>query len=131
MTREELVEFLHEHLGICGCSDNDHAPAFLKDLLEVGEMRDQGHEAEAQALLDSMLKQGDCISRNLPIYWITAAGLIEHGWSMDTYGLSDIGEAVLGALRDYGTGDSLFMSEQEPTKAEAPPVEPPPGTVWN
>lgn len=118
MTRDELIEILSEGLGICGCSDNDGAVAFLKDLLEAGEMRDQGHEAEAEALLDSLLTEGDCLERNMPIYWMTAGGLIEHGWSLETYGLSEIGDAVLGALRDYGTGDDLWVAS-EPTGTQA------------
>lgn len=111
MTRDELVEFLVEQLGICGCSDADGVVTFLRDLLEAGEMRDEGHEAEADALIDTLLPAGDCLERNLPVYWIMSAGLIEHGFSLPAFGLSEVGDLVLGALRDHGTGDALWMGQ--------------------
>ncbi len=110
MTRDELIEFLSQGLGLCGCSDADGAVEFVFDLLEAGEMRDAGLTAEADATLDDMLPEGDCIERNLPIYWITAAGLTEHGFSLETYGLSELGDVVLDALRTHGTGEDLWVS---------------------
>lgn len=123
MTKDELLEFLSEQLGLCGCSDSDHAVSFLRELLEAGEMRDQGHEAESDAVLDSLLPEGDCLERNLPVYWLTSAGLIEHGFTLPAYGLSEIGDLVLGALREFGTGDDLWVSD------DAPPAEG--ERVWN
>ncbi len=108
MNREQLVEFLQEGLGLCGCSDSDRAVAFLLDLLEAGEMRDAGLHEEASATLDDMFPPGDKLARNLPIYWITAAGLTEHGYTLDQYGLSDLGNAVLEALREHGTDDDIW-----------------------
>lgn len=114
MTHDELLEFLNQGLGICGCSDDDQAVRFLLDLLEVGEMRDDGHDEEATATLEDMLPEGDCIERNLPIYWITAAGLTEHGYSLETYGLSDLGAVVLEALREHGSGEELWVTAAPP-----------------
>jgi hypothetical protein len=114
MTREELIEFLNEALGICGCSDADGAVGFLKDLLEAGEMRDQGHTTESEAVLAEMMPQGDCLERNLPIYWINSAGLTEHGYSLDQFGLSELGDLVLASIRAYGTDDELWNEMAAP-----------------
>lgn len=114
MTRDELVEFLSEALGICGCSDTDDAVGFLKDLLEAGEMRGLGHEAEANAVLDNMMPGGDCLERNLPIYWINSAGLTEHGYTLSEYVLSDVGNAVLAAIREHGEQDALWSAGSPP-----------------
>jgi len=116
MNREELIEFLHRGLGICGCSENDDVVEFVRDLLEAGEMRDNGMHEEANATLDDMMPDGDCLERNLPIYWITAAGLTEHGYTMSEYGLSELGALVLAAIRDHGTGDELYQAPPEPMK---------------
>jgi len=121
MTREELLIFLSDNLGLCGCSDGDRVVEFLRELLEAGEMRDDGHDAEASALLDSIMPEGDCLERNLPVYWITAAGLTEHGMSLDSYGLSELGDLLLSALREHGTGDELWVSDMAPFSPE----------VWN
>ncbi len=117
MNREELLAFLDEGLGICGCSDGDMATEFLFDLLEAGEMHDAGLHAEAAELLSDMLPEDDCFARNLPVYWLTAAGLTEHGYSLMTYGLSELGEAVLEALRTYGSGEELWEQEHAPVAA--------------
>jgi hypothetical protein len=108
MTHDELIEFLREGLGICGCSNDDQAVGFVFDLLEAGEMRDAGLNDEANETLADMIPEGDCLERNLPIYWITAAGLTEHGFSLETYGLSELGDVVLEALRTHGTGEELW-----------------------
>lgn len=105
MTREDLLEFLNTSLGICGCSDKDDAVGFLRDLLEAGEMRDNGMNEEANATLNDMMPDGDCLERNLPIYWITAAGLTEHGYTISEYGLSDLGNLVLESIRQHGASD--------------------------
>lgn len=108
MTRAELTHWLVEHAGLCGCSNEDHVVAFLRDLLEAGELRDFGKQAEADAVLEEMLPEGDCLERNLPMYWLGAIGLTTHGDALDEYGLSELGDDVLSALRRYGTGDELW-----------------------
>lgn len=130
MTRDLLLEFLSECLGLCGCSDNDGAVRFLFDLLEAGEMRDAGLNEEADETLSDMLPDGDVIQRNLPIYWITAAGLTEHGYSLDHYGLSELGNQVLEALRTHGTGDELWVSDVQPERVLQMPPQPD-ERVWN
>jgi hypothetical protein len=118
MTHDELLEFLREGLGICGCSEGDQVVEFVFDLLEAGEMRDAGLNEEADATLADMMPEGDCIERNLPIYWITAAGLVNHGGSLESYGLSDVGEIVLEALRTYGTGEELWSVGAPPAAGD-------------
>lgn len=120
MTQDELLDYLHRGLGICGCSDNDQVVRFLVDLLEAGEMRSAGKNDEANALLDEMLPAGDCLERNLPVYWLTAGGLVEHGATLDTYTLSEVGEIVLEALREYANDDGLWVIPEGTT-----------GRVWN
>ncbi len=105
MNRDELIDFLGERLGICGCSDSDGAVIFLRELLEVGSMRGDGHKDEADAVIGDLLPEGDCLERNLPIYWLNAAGLLEHGWEMNTYTLTEEGLEVLAALREASEGD--------------------------
>jgi len=126
MTRHQLISYLSEVLGLCGCSDNDQSVRFLFDLLEAGEMRGAGMTAESDATIDDILPEGDCLERNLPVYWMTAGGLIEHGYTLTSYTLSEIGVRVLEALRTYGTGDDLWADD-------APPVVPigEPERVWN
>jgi hypothetical protein len=108
VTKEQLRDFLVEKLGICGCSEWDGALDRLVDLLDTGEMRQAGMHEEADAVLDDFLPDGDVFGRNLAVYWLTAAGLIEHGSRLDAYELSALGAEVLEALREHGTSADLW-----------------------
>lgn len=113
MTKSELIRFLVGSAGICGCSDDDRAVPFLLDLLESGEMRDCGLNEESDETLNSILPEGDILERSLPIYWLAAMGVSTHGDRLDSFGLSELGDEVLEALRTYGTGDELWDIDED------------------
>lgn len=114
MTRDELMDFLSEEAGFCGCAQPVDAFKFLRDTLflinelkeEVwndlsGETYDEWSNKFYHSLLGSKERPGlSCWW----LYWIDHIGLTEHGGSVPGW-LTTKGKEVLKAMIEIGKSD--------------------------
>jgi hypothetical protein len=112
LDRDELVTFLVNQAGICDCFPSGPSVELMRDLLDVGEMRQLGFHREADECFEDIMRHASELNRSVPIYWLRSIGLIEHNETLLDYDLTDLGDDVLQALRAYGTGEELWLGDE-------------------
>ena len=122
MTRDTLLNALDTHCSLCGCNSTIEATELLRDLLEVAEMRSAGLYEEADETLADVLSDSSELGRDITLFWLHGTKLVEHGYTLDSFVITPLGEDVLDGLRDYESAEALWLGddwEDEPeTMAE-------------
>lgn len=90
-------------MRFCGCGNPDDAYGALRDTLDAYDNDEArgGWDGRVQRTKDWWAKLGDGYA-HLLLYFIDAAGLLEHGGSVGGSWLSEDGKLVLGFLRQWG-----------------------------
>jgi hypothetical protein len=106
----EIQRFYYDDLKWCGCGNPDEALGFMRDVLEVMNLRSNENGAESHSVaheesawmrrtreLYAML--GDGMLGLSYLYVLDAHGLTEHGGSIGGSWLTHKGERVLALLK--------------------------------
>lgn len=102
-------------LGFCGCGNPDTAYEALRDTLacfDAGDISDGDWKARCERVDAWFKERGEGYSYLL-LYFIDAAGLLEHGGSVGGSWLTEEGKNVLAVLRDWGTDPDEWPSLEE------------------
>ena len=113
LTRDQLLEILDLHCGMCGCGSVLEATELLKDLLEVAEMRSNGMYEEADETLADVLSDSSDLGRDITLFWLHSTQLVEHGYTLDSFTITPLGDDVLEAMRDYESAEALWGGDDD------------------
>lgn len=111
MTQDEQQELgrIYERLAFCGCGEPTEAYKTLQDVLSAFDTEGLTFDGSREAIKvhKAMISERYW---DLLIYLLDSKGLLEHGSSIGSSWLSDLGQKIVKDLRDNGHDSDRIMA---------------------